>query len=216
MFSIIIAHIHYWSVYYTHRPSYQSSHHFSLNHKVNSFSSKSKRIFLESFIYSSLNSLIFSFRYYNLDDSVAREILGKKLSSRYRKDLDEVADRTGIRLKSCRRQFDNVKRIFKSVEELPGSVTNNIKQSFLLPDELARKYSVIVFIACLRFETAKRRLQYLDFSDFFECAQAIMTYWTYTYQHSGPEYYDTEMDREFLLDLREIRSLLDKEKEIKQ
>lgn len=43
-----------------------------------------------------------------------------------------------------------------------------------------------------------------------------MTYWTYTYQHSGPEYYDTEMDREFLLDLREVRSLLDKEKEIKQ
>lgn len=151
-----------------------------------------------------------------MDDSVAREILGKKLSSRYRKDLDEVADRTGIRLKSCRRQFDNVKRIFKCVEELPGSVTNNIKQHFLLPDELARKYSVIVFIACLRFETAKRRLQYLDFSDFFECAQAIMTYWTYTYQHSGPEYYDTEMDREFLLDLREVRSLLDKEKEIKQ
>lgn len=75
---------------------------------------------------------------------------------------------------------------------------------------------MIVFIACLRFETAKRRLQYLDFSDFFECAQAIMTYWTYTYQHSGPEYYDTEMDREFLLDLREVRSLLDKEKEIKQ
>lgn len=56
----------------------------------------------------------------------------------------------------------------------------------------------------------------MDFSDFFECAQAIMTYWTYTYQHSGPEYYDTEMDREFLLDLREVRSLLDKEKEIKQ
>lgn len=75
---------------------------------------------------------------------------------------------------------------------------------------------MIVFIACLRFETSKRRLQYLDFSDFFECAQQIMTYWTYTYQHSGPEYYDTEMDREFLLDLREVRSLLDKEKEIKQ
>lgn len=83
-------------------------------------------------------------------------------------------------------------------------------------DFYRRKYSVIVFIACLRFETAKRRLQYLDFSDFFECAQAIMTYWTYTYQHSGPEYYDTEMDREFLLDLREVRSLMDKEKEIKQ
>lgn len=43
-----------------------------------------------------------------------------------------------------------------------------------------------------------------------------MTFWTYTYQHSGPEYYDTEMDKEFLLDLRELRCLLDKEKEIKQ
>lgn len=44
----------------------------------------------------------FVFRYYCLDDYVAREILGKKLSSRYRKDLDEVAERTGSRLKSCR------------------------------------------------------------------------------------------------------------------
>lgn len=86
----------------------------------------------------------FRCRYYYLDDSVAREILGKKLSSRYRKDLDEVADRTGIRLKSCRRQFDNVKRIFKCVEELPGNVTNNIKQNFLLPDELARLVFAII------------------------------------------------------------------------
>lgn len=79
-----------------------------------------------------------SCRYYNLDDIVAREILGKKLSSRYRKDLDEVADRTCVRLKSVRRQFDNVKRIFKCVEEMPGSVTNNIRTNFLLPEGLAR------------------------------------------------------------------------------
>lgn len=89
-------------------------------------------------------------KYYNLDDTVAREILGKKLSSRYRKDLDEVADRTGIRLKSCRRQFDNVKRIFKCVEELPGNVTNNIKQNFLLPDELARYSAMLPSIASIR------------------------------------------------------------------
>jgi len=41
-------------------------------------------------------------KYYSIDDSVARELLGKKLSSRYRKDLDEVAERTGVRLRSCR------------------------------------------------------------------------------------------------------------------
>lgn len=154
-------------------------------------------------------------KYYCLDDYVAREILGKKLSSRYRKDLDDIADRTGVRLKACRRQFDNVKRVFKLVEDMPGHIANNVKHHFMLPDELARKYAAIVFLAALRFETAKRKLQYLNFADFFECAQAIMTFWTYTYQHTGPEYYDTEMDKEFLMDLRELRCLLEKEKEIK-
>uniref|UniRef100_A0A8D8KW31 Acidic fibroblast growth factor intracellular-binding protein n=1 Tax=Culex pipiens TaxID=7175 RepID=A0A8D8KW31_CULPI len=154
-------------------------------------------------------------KYYSMDDAVARELFGKKFSSRNRKDLDEVAEKTGVRLKSCRRQFDNIKRIFKAVEDIPGNTTTNIKQQFLLPDELAQKYAAVVFIACLRFETTKRKLQYLNFRDFFECAQAIMTSWTYTYQHAGPDYYDTEMDKEFLLDLREIRYLLEKEKEIK-
>ncbi|XP_055613327.1 acidic fibroblast growth factor intracellular-binding protein [Uranotaenia lowii] len=154
-------------------------------------------------------------KYYSLDDSVAREIFGKKFNARNRKDLDEVAEKTGVRLKSCRRQFDNVKRIFKAVEEMPGNTAQNIRQLFVLPEELAQKYAAVVFIACMRFETCKRKLQYLYFGDFFECSQAIMTSWTYTYQHAGPDYYDTEMDKEFLLDLREIRYLLDKEKEIK-
>lgn len=60
------------------------------------------------------------------------------------------------------------------VEEMPGSVTNNIKTNFLLSDDLARKYAAIVFIACLRFETTKRKLQYLNFSDFFECSQVMI------------------------------------------
>lgn len=54
--------------------------------------------------------------------------------------MDEVAEKTGITLKSCRRQYDNVKRVFKIVEDLPGSLTANIKQHFLLSEDLA-KYS---------------------------------------------------------------------------
>lgn len=61
--------------------------------------------------------------------------------------MDEVAEKTGITLKSCRRQYDNVKRVFKIVEDLPGSLTTNIKQHFLLSDDLA-KYAII-FIANL-------------------------------------------------------------------
>lgn len=67
-----------------------------------------------------------------------RELLGKKLTSKSRKEMDEVAEKTGISIKSCRRQYDNVKRVFKTVEDMSGSLVANIKQHFLLPDELAK------------------------------------------------------------------------------
>lgn len=97
-----------------------------------------------------------------------------------------------------------------------GNLAQNIKQQFALSEGLARKYAALVFIITMRFETSKRKLQYLTFADFYECSIVTMGLWTYTYQHSGPEYYETELDKEFLLDLRELRGLLDKEKEIKQ
>jgi hypothetical protein len=92
-----------------------------------------------------------------------REILGNKLSSRQRKDLDKVSETTGVNLRSCRsefkpnmiecviflsweiiacflfrRQFDNAKRIFKATEEMTGSMHQNIKTNFLLSDDLTK------------------------------------------------------------------------------
>ena len=45
-------------------------------------------------------------RYFSFDEHcfVVRELLGKKLSSRLRNNLDDIADKTGVPLKSCRRQ----------------------------------------------------------------------------------------------------------------
>ena len=80
----------------------------------------------------------FVIRYYEFNDNVARELVGKKLTSKNRRDMDEVAERTGITLKSCCRQYDNIKQIYKTVEDLPGSLITNIKQYFLLSDELAK------------------------------------------------------------------------------
>lgn len=77
-----------------------------------------------------------------------------------------------------------------------------------------RRYGAVVFIACMRFETSKRKLQHLTFSDFYHCALEIMAHWTYA--EGSPDFDDTDLDREFLLDLRELRLLLDKEKEHKQ
>ncbi|CAH0549651.1 unnamed protein product [Brassicogethes aeneus] len=153
-------------------------------------------------------------KYYEIDDGVIKELLGKKLSSKHRKDLDEVSEKTNVPLKSCRRQFDNVKRVFKMVEEVPGSLVQNIQNLFYLPEKLAKKYACIVFFACIRFETSKKKLQHLTFEDWRKCTEAIMDNWSY--KMTGPEYYDTEMDKEFLLELREIKVLIDREKEHKQ
>lgn len=66
----------------------------------------------------------------------------------------------------------------------------------------------------MRFETNKRKLQSLTFPDFYEPTLCIIDKWTYP--KSSPEFGDTDLDREFLLELREVRVLLDKEKEHKK
>lgn len=43
-------------------------------------------------------------RYYAFDEALARELLGKKLSKGTKKELDEVSARTGVGIRSCRRQ----------------------------------------------------------------------------------------------------------------
>lgn len=66
----------------------------------------------------------------------------------------------------------------------------------------------------MRFETSKRKLQTLTFLDFYEPTLCIMKKWTYP--KNSPEFGDTDLDREFLLDLREVKILLDHEKEHKR
>lgn len=154
-------------------------------------------------------------QYYSLDDKICRELLGKKLSSK-RKDLDEISDKTGIKLKGCRRQFDNIKRVQKSIDETQqtGSILKTIQREFLLSEDLARKYCAIVFVASQRFELSKKKLAHLSFQSLYECANTIIKFWTYSYQHSGD--LEEEFDREFLLDLRELRLFIDIEREVKQ
>ncbi|CAM1154855.1 FIBP (predicted) [Pycnogonum litorale] len=151
-------------------------------------------------------------KYYEFNDDVVREILGKKLTSRNRKDLDEVNEKTNVTLKSCCRQFDNIKRVFKAVEEMVGSLIINIQQNFLLSDELAREYAALVFITNQRFETSKKKLQYLTFKDFLQCADLIIKNWSCRCLNEcrfGDT--DVDIDRMFLRDLREVKSLLERD-----
>lgn len=150
-------------------------------------------------------------KYYDFDASVVREFLGKKLSSRNRKDLDEVSEKTGVDIKSCRRQFDNIKRVYKVVEELTGPLTKNIQTHFLLPEELARKYAALVYTTHNRFETGKKKLLYLRLEDFVFCVDQMISSWSCRNPNCKYEESGMEMDREFLQQLREMKLLLDKD-----
>lgn len=150
-------------------------------------------------------------KYYDFDHSVIREFLGKKLSSRNRKDLDEVSEKTAVDIKSCRRQFDNIKRVYKVVEELPGPLTKNIQSHFLLPEQLARKYAAVVYITHNRFETGKKKLSHLPLDKFICCADHMITNWSCRNPNCKYEESGMDMDREFLQNLREMKVLLDRD-----
>ncbi|CAL1265108.1 unnamed protein product [Larinioides sclopetarius] len=150
-------------------------------------------------------------RYYEFDDAVIREFLGKKLSARNRKDLDDVSEKTGIQVKSCRRQFDNVKRVYKVVEDSSCELVDSIRVTFLLSENLARKYAAIMYLTSNRFETGKRKLQYLTFDDFLYCANWMMCNWCCPKTDCSFEETAMEMDREFLQDLRDLKQVLEKD-----
>ncbi|XP_015792765.1 acidic fibroblast growth factor intracellular-binding protein B [Tetranychus urticae] len=150
-------------------------------------------------------------KYYEFDDCVVREILGKKLSSRNRTELKDVSEKTSVGLKSCRRQFDNVKRVYKAVEDMGGNLIFNIQNNFLLSERLAKRYATVVYIANNRFETSKRKINYLKFADFYHCAYQMMTNWSCKNPECKYEESPMDIDREFLQDLRELKVLLERE-----
>eukprot|EP01137_Pigoraptor_chileana_P014804 Opistho-2@69936 len=77
-------------------------------------------------------------RYFDFDEAVMRELLGKKLTAGLRKVLDDVSERSKINLQSCRRQFDNLKRIYKAVEDTEGGLAENVQNAFLLSRDMSK------------------------------------------------------------------------------
>ncbi len=149
-------------------------------------------------------------RYYSLDTVLCRELLGRKLNSRLRKDLDEVAEKTGVHLKSCRRQFDNIKRIFKAVEDAPGNYVDNVRKMFRLPTDLAEKYATLVFVFAFRFEMHKKKMASATFDSVKRVSLILMASdWLTRSSRDG----EPCLDRDFLAALKELKLLVDRDKE---
>jgi len=147
--------------------------------------------------------------YHSLDAVFCREILGRKLNSKLRKDLDEVSEKTGIFVRSCRRQFDNIKKVFKAVEDVaPKNYVSSISSNFGLSKNLSEKYAALVFAASFRLELSKKKLVFLTFDQVKVVSLMLINDWG-----DKDEAQEPTLDREFLSSLKDIKILLDKEKE---
>jgi hypothetical protein len=120
-------------------------------------------------------------KYHEFDDNVVRELLGRKLTTRARKDLDELSETTGCMLLSCRRQFDNTRRIFNYLDErnFEGSITNLILEQFRLPWPLAERYTCIMFLLFNRFhvQTGRRKTGSIRLAELEYCAALMIAFW---------------------------------------
>uniref|UniRef100_A0A5K3ENC1 Acidic fibroblast growth factor intracellular-binding protein n=1 Tax=Mesocestoides corti TaxID=53468 RepID=A0A5K3ENC1_MESCO len=151
--------------------------------------------------------------YYSLDDALCRELIGSKLSARFRRDLADVAERCGIRLRSCRRQYENLRRVARFVEDTPGHLCEIIRRYFVLPLPLAEVYAAMIFLCVNRFETSKRCFSGATFADFTYCAEQLMTYWTNSNNQVAKldSPVDLELDFEFCGELKVLKLLAEKQ-----
>ncbi|ETV94818.1 hypothetical protein H310_11486 [Aphanomyces invadans] len=120
-------------------------------------------------------------KYYGFDGAVVRRLLGKKLTSRAQKDLDEVSENSLRTLKNCRRQFENLRRVYVFLEEknFQGPLTRLICEQFLISEKLAAKYACVVFLLHGRFEVhpSHKLVGFLSWHDVQFFAALLMGHW---------------------------------------
>ncbi|KAI8894268.1 acidic fibroblast growth factor binding protein [Globomyces pollinis-pini] len=140
--------------------------------------------------------------YYCIEPKVVRELLGKKLTHRVRKELEDISMKTNIPILGCRRMFDNLKRIIKKVEDVEGDIILIIMNHFLLSKELASQYAHVIFINHYKLDTTKRKLSVLKFGDFEYVASVFLDYFI-----ANPSSWE-ELDSVFIEDCRGLKSTL--------
>eukprot|EP00003_Mantamonas_plastica_P012565 TRINITY_DN2249_c0_g1_i8.p1 TRINITY_DN2249_c0_g1~~TRINITY_DN2249_c0_g1_i8.p1 ORF type:complete len:297 (+),score=67.02 TRINITY_DN2249_c0_g1_i8:712-1602(+) len=80
--------------------------------------------------------------YFDFDDQVYRYFIGKKINNRLRKDLEDISEDTAIPLRACQRQFDNLRLLYKTYDDLenPGICSRDIQALFDLSKDQCRRY----------------------------------------------------------------------------
>jgi len=152
-------------------------------------------------------------KYYEFHDDVFRDLAGKKLKQKTKHTLDDLSDRIHVPIKCCRREFDNIRRIYDFVlerkeENKPiGSLTEVIQQQFLISTQLAERYSRYIFLTYNLISTQDKRLRFLTVKDIEYIASVLMSKWT-------TDKLQLDIDRKFKEDLKELRTYMLSEKVI--
>jgi len=78
--------------------------------------------------------------YYEVDDMLMRELIGRKLTNGLRKDLVAVAEKINLKLVCCLRQFKNLKRVYRTVDDegKNAHAIDIIQKNFHISRDLAR------------------------------------------------------------------------------
>ena len=116
-------------------------------------------------------------QYYSLDNEVTRGLLNKN-KFKNRKELEDISEVCKVPLISVTRQFENIQRVFLSLEELQYQVNfmSFIGSNYALPNNLSRKYSCLLFLLAGRFDVnTKKRLERLSCLELENCATVLMT-----------------------------------------
>lgn len=119
--------------------------------------------------------------YYKLDRKVARWLVGKKLTAKLQKDLDEISDVAQCTLKSCRRQLENLRRVYSAMEDrnFQGIACQSISELFLISESLASKYACVMFLQHARLEIHPTHAAagFLTWQDLLFVAALLMVHW---------------------------------------
>eukprot|EP00033_Pygsuia_biforma_P002460 GCRY01002728.1.p1 GENE.GCRY01002728.1~~GCRY01002728.1.p1 ORF type:complete len:370 (+),score=4.11 GCRY01002728.1:122-1231(+) len=145
---------------------------------------------------------IFVEKYYDFDASVARELFIRRLSSKTRKDLAELSEATNRTTHSCKRQFDNFRRVYKCVSDAEGSVVNRIQELFHFSQDLANRYARVLFIIDNKIETSKGILHSLHFQQIDALTKVLFEEWT------DPSCQGLDLDTSFIDKVRDVKALI--------
>jgi len=148
--------------------------------------------------------------YYELDDVLMRELIGRKMTNGLRRDLQDISEKVNLKIACCWRQFDNLKRVYKTVtRDFRSHAVDVIQRNFGISKDLANKYARIVFMCFHRFETSKKRLHFLSYSDFDRFSAILMANWIDPVMANS-----IEIDLKLKDDIRDLKAYLFSSKDI--